>query len=53
MLQAGLVEIVEPVPVRSSLSGSVPEDGVIDDFQEKPAVKRSIITRLINRVKGL
>lgn len=53
MLQAGLVEIVEPVPVRSSLSGSVPEDGVEDDFQEKPAVKRSIITRLINRVKGL
>jgi hypothetical protein len=50
MLQAGLVEIVEPVPVRS---GSVPEDGVIDDYQEKPAVKRSIITRLINRVKGL
>jgi len=53
MLQAGLVEIVEPVPVVPSLSGSEQADDFVEEFREEPAVKRSIITRLINRVRGL
>lgn len=53
MLQAGLVEIIEPVPAKPSLRGSVPEDDFVDEFQEEPVVKRSIITRLINRIKSL
>jgi hypothetical protein len=53
MLQAGLVEIIEPVRAKPSLNGSVPEDDFIDQFREEPVVKRSIITRLIGRIKNL
>jgi len=53
MLQAGLVEIIEPVRAKPSLSGSVPEDDFVDQFREEPVVKRSIITRLIGRIKNL
>lgn len=53
MLQAGLVEIVEPVPVSPVVSASEPRDDFEDDFVEVPAVKRSIITRLIARIKSL
>ncbi len=53
MLQAGLVEIVEPVPVSPVVPASEPRDDFEDDFVEVPAVKRSIITRLIARIKSL
>ena len=53
MLQAGLVEIVEPVPVSPVVPASELRDDFEDDFVEVPAVKRSIITRLIARIKSL
>jgi hypothetical protein len=53
MLQAGLVEIIEPAAVRPDYLGTTAEDGGQTSEQEEPAVKRSIITRLINRVKKL
>jgi hypothetical protein len=53
MLQAGLVEIIEPAAVRPDYLGTAAEDGGQTSEQEEPAVKRSIITRLINRVKKL
>lgn len=51
MLQAGLVQIVEPpkpVAVASPVGGR--EQPVKD---QQPAVKRSVVTRLIDRIKGL
>ncbi len=53
MLQAGLVEIIEPAAVRPEYLGTAAEDGGQTSEQEEPVVKRSIITRLINRVKKL
>jgi hypothetical protein len=53
MLQAGLVEIIEPVPVSPVVPASELRDDFEDDFVEVPAVKRSIITRLIERIKSL
>jgi hypothetical protein len=53
MIQAGLVEIIEPVPVAPVVPASQPRDDFEDDFVEVPAVKRSIITRLIDRIKNL
>jgi hypothetical protein len=53
MIQAGLVEIIEPVPVAPVDPASQPRDDFEDDFVEVPAVKRSIITRLIDRIKNL
>jgi len=53
MIQAGLVEIIEPVPVAPVDPASQPRDDFEDDFVEVPAVKRSIITRLIDRIKSL
>jgi len=45
MIQAGLVEIIEPVPVAPVDPASQPRDDFEDDFVEVPAVKRSIITK--------
>jgi len=53
MIQAGLVEIIEPVPVAPVVPASQSRDDFEDDFVEVPAVKRSIITRLIDRIKSL
>ncbi len=53
MLQAGLVEIVEPVPTSPVVTRSASEDAYDEEFLEVPVVKRSIITRLINRIKNL
>jgi hypothetical protein len=51
MLQAGLVQIVQPpkpVAVAAPVGGR--EQPVLD---QRPAVKRSVVTRLIDRIKGL
>jgi len=53
MIQAGLVEIIEPVPVAPVVPASQQRDDFEEDFVEVPAVKRSIITRLIDRIKSL
>ncbi|MFN2187722.1 MAG: DUF4388 domain-containing protein [Candidatus Promineifilaceae bacterium] len=53
MLQAGLVEIVDPPPPAPVVPASEPKDDFEEDFIEVPAVKRSIITRLIDRIKSL
>jgi hypothetical protein len=56
MLQAGLVQIVQqpkPTPVPSmtpTQSARVQEQRALE---QQPAVKRSVVTRLIDRIKGL
>jgi hypothetical protein len=51
MLQAGLVELVEPAAVSSSRKGLTGEQK--SGWDQEPAVKRSVITRLIDRIKRL
>jgi hypothetical protein len=50
MLQAGLVEIVEP---KRSATGPEASGQEELDGEQKPVVKRSVITRLIDRIKRL
>lgn len=50
MLQAGLVEVVEPPRPAAGPEGSGQEEM---DGDKKPVVKRSVITRLINRIRRL
>lgn len=52
MLQAGLVELVEPPAAVSSSRKGLPGERRAGLDQE-PAVKRSVITRLIDRIKRL
>jgi hypothetical protein len=50
MLQAGLVELARPEGMaRPGLTGSGPRRGV----EKSPAVKRSVVERLINRIKRI
>jgi hypothetical protein len=54
MVQAGLVEIVQPArltAVRNGASAGAAYEQPLRD--QKPAVKRSVITRLIDRIKRL
>ena len=53
MLQAGLVEYVDPPKSRVVQVEDVPEEKVKEEGQQKPGVKRSVITRLINRIRRL
>jgi hypothetical protein len=53
MLQAGLVEFVEPPRSRVTQIDQVPGGGEADEDHGKPVVKRSVITRLIDRIKRL
>ena len=52
MVQAGLVEIVEPRR-RIFGSGDGRDGDDLDDAERRPDVKRSVITRLIDRIKRL
>jgi len=53
MLQAGLVEFVEPPRSRVTQIDQVPVGSEADEDHGKPVVKRSVITRLIDRIKRL
>lgn len=54
MLQAGLVEIVEEDQVTTKANGqSASSASAVSPSEQKPAVKRSIITRLIDRIRRL
>jgi hypothetical protein len=50
LLQAGLVEIIEP---EGALPKPVPSDAMAQVISRPPAVKRSVIHRLIDRIKRL
>lgn len=58
MLQAGLVEIVrpakpQPVPPPPGKSPSTKQETRKEIEQQSPAVKRSVVVRLIDRIRGL
>lgn len=53
LMQAGLVELVEPVKRPRGPSPGVPADSEGPAAEQKPAVKRSVITRLISRIRRL
>lgn len=54
MLQAGLVETVEPRRKPAGGNGRLGQEQTQDEPQEQqPAVKRSVIRRLINRIRSL
>jgi hypothetical protein len=54
MLQAGLVELVEPPAVQITANGKTASSMTQGSASEqKPAVKRSVITRLIARIRRL
>ncbi|MBK7920150.1 MAG: DUF4388 domain-containing protein [Chloroflexi bacterium] len=58
MLQAGLVEIVrpakpQPVPPVPGKSPSAKQETRKEIEQQSPAVKRSVVVRLIDRIRGL
>ena len=53
MIQAGLVEYVVPPRVSITQLDQAPEDKAETEGREKPSVKRSVITRLISRIKRL
>jgi hypothetical protein len=53
MLQAGLVELVEPVATGSSSNGKTSSSRQLEAEKEKPVVKRSVITRIIGRLRRL
>ena len=53
MLQAGLVEYVDPPRSRVVQVDEVPEERTKGEGQKEPTIKRSVITRLINRIKRL
>lgn len=54
MLQAGLVELVEPLAVPLTTNGQTAAAMTQPSAKEqKPAVKRSVITRLIDRIRRL
>jgi len=54
MLQAGLVELIDPPrlvkPTNGQISSSPLDQKVVE---EKPSVKRSVITKLIDRIRAL
>jgi hypothetical protein len=53
MLQAGLVEYVDPPKSRVVQVDEAPEERTKEEGQQKPGVKRSVITRLISRIRRL
>lgn len=54
MLQAGLVELVEPPSAKLTSNGQTASTmAQTAAGQQKPAVKRSVITRLIDRIRRL
>lgn len=53
MLQAGLVEYVEPPKAKVVQIDQAPVVSDIEEGTGKPSVKRSVITRLIDRIKRL
>ena len=58
MLQAGLVEIVrpakpQPIPPVPGKSPSAKQETRKEIEQQSPAVKRSVVVRLIDRIRGL
>ncbi|MDW8067546.1 MAG: DUF4388 domain-containing protein [Anaerolineae bacterium] len=53
LLQAGLVELVPPEGVEMKPPPGVPAPPVVPPTQRRPAVKRSIIQRLIDRIREL
>jgi hypothetical protein len=58
MLQAGLVEIVhparpQPVPMPSERRAASSQEARKEIEQQSPAVKRSVVVRLIDRIRGL
>ena len=54
MLQAGLVELVEPPATTMTSNGKMASSmAQTAASEEKPAVKRSVITRLIDRIRRL
>lgn len=53
MLQAGLVELTEPKRTVFSLDGAAPQRLPTQMVVEKPAVRRSVINRLIDRIRSL
>lgn len=53
MLQAGLVEYVEPPRSKFAQVEQAPDETTQAETTAKPSVKRSVITRLIDRIKRL
>ncbi|MBC7227909.1 MAG: DUF4388 domain-containing protein [Thermoflexales bacterium] len=53
LLQAGLVELVPPEGVEVKPSPGVPTPVGVPPTQRRPAVKRSIVQRLIDRIREL
>jgi hypothetical protein len=58
MLQAGLVEIVhparpQPAPMPSERRAASSQEARKEIEQQSPAVKRSVVVRLIDRIRGL
>jgi len=53
MLQAGLVEYVDPPKSRVVQVDDAPEERTKEEGQQKPGAKRSVITRLISRIRRL
>jgi hypothetical protein len=54
MLQAGLVQIVRPVkPIQPAIQDRRGRSQPQQPAEQSPQVKRSVVTRLIDRIKGL
>lgn len=53
MLQAGLVEYVEPPRSKIVQVDQAPDDTNREEGPKKPSVRRSVITRLIDRIRRL
>ncbi len=53
LLQAGLVELVPPEGVEVKPPPGVPAPAGVPPMQRRPAVKRSIVQRLIDRIREL
>lgn len=53
MLEAGLVEFVEPPRITPVQAEQTPFGGEEDERRKRPSVKRSVITKLIDRIKRL
>ena len=53
MLEAGLVEFVEPPRSAVVQVDQAPVEGMNEEGRKKPSVKRSVITKLIDRIRRL
>ncbi len=53
MLQAGLVEYIDPPKTRAVPVDEAPEERTKEKDEKQPGVKRSVITRLISRIRRL